>query len=82
MFKINRQGKLQPLHDGDIPARSQELPPCYSINGAIYVAERKLPGEKKSFIVADTIAYEMPADRSLDIDTEYDLRLARAMWEV
>ncbi len=82
MFKINRQGKLQPLHDGDIPARSQDLPPCYSINGAIYVAERELPGEKKSFIVADTLAYEMPADRSLDIDTEYDLRLARAMWKV
>lgn len=82
MFNINERGILQPIQQGKIPPRSQDLPPCYALNGAIYVAERDAVIEMNGFIGERTIPYEMPADRSLDIDTEYDLKLAKAMWEV
>jgi len=80
MFNKTDNGTLQPLLTGERPQRSQDLPPCYVINGAVYVAEKDALLETNSFITADTIACEMPVDRSLDIDTEYDLQLARAVW--
>ncbi len=79
MFNKAENGTLEPLLDGERPLRSQELPPCYVINGAVYVAEKDRLFETKSFIGADTLACEMPVDRSLDIDTSYDLQLARAV---
>ncbi|MFC7174355.1 hypothetical protein ACFQL0_15430 [Haloplanus litoreus] len=33
------------------------------------------------FYKQPTISYEMPAERSLDIDEPYDLELARALYE-
>jgi len=80
MFNTTGNGTLAPLLDGERPLRSQDLPPCYVINGAVYVAEKDVLFKTNSFITADTIAYEMPVGRSLDIDTEYDLQIARAVW--
>ena len=61
------------------PARSlrrQDLPPAYSLNGAIYVAQVGWLREKGSFTSEGAIGYVMPVGLSVDIDSKADLELA------
>jgi CMP-N-acetylneuraminic acid synthetase len=58
-------------------AGRQELPPVHSLNGAIYLARSDFLREKKTWYSEDTYAYVMPAERSLDVDTPWDLHLLR-----
>lgn len=44
----------------------------YLLNGAIYVARTEWLLDQRSFLTRETVAYEMPLGRSLDIDTEED----------
>lgn len=50
----------------------QDLPVCYRLNGAIYVAYYDVLREQKGFFGTGSVAYVMPVDRSVDIDTELD----------
>lgn len=56
--------------------RRQDLPPAYALNGAIYLIKREALLEQKSFVGDRTLAYIMPQERSLDIDTLWEFRLA------
>ena len=73
MFTISSKIRLQPFTKGQRPTRRQDLPPTYVLNGAIYLAEIDWLKRIKDFVADDTVAYVMPEDRSLDIDTENDL---------
>ena len=53
----------------------QSLPPAYSLNGAIYMVRRGLLLERDDWYTDRTFAYIMPPERSLDIDTPWDLHL-------
>ena len=57
-------------------ARRQDLPPAFALNGAIYISRRELLKASKSLCPAGALAYVMPEERSLQIDTDWDLRLA------
>lgn len=52
--------------------RRQDLPTCYELNGAIYIASIQWFKKVKSFLSKDTVAYIMNKDKSYDIDTEND----------
>lgn len=54
----------------------QHLPPVYIRNGAIYATRRRTILEQQSFSGADCRPYEMPAERSINIDTLADLIIA------
>ena len=54
----------------------QDLPPVYALNGAIYLARREVLLERQTFYTDRTYGYIMPPERSLDIDTPWDLHLA------
>ena len=56
--------------------RRQDLPPAYALNGAIYLAHREVLLQKETWYTDCTYAYIMPPERSLDIDTPWDLQLA------
>lgn len=56
--------------------RRQELPPAYVLNGAIYLARAQMLLEERTYYARETYAYVMPRERSLDIDTAWDLHLA------
>ena len=51
-----------------------ELPPLFLPNGAIFIANTKELGS--SFYHADTLIYEMPYERSVDIDFLEDFEKA------
>lgn len=59
-----------------IPPRRQELPPVYALNGALYASLVPQFLQRESWYGERTLAYVMPQDRSLDIDSEWDIRVA------
>jgi len=55
--------------------RRQDLPKYYRLNGAIYLAATKYLRERNGFFGPNTFAYEMPKERSVDIDSDLDFKL-------
>ena len=53
-------------------SRRQNLPTVYALNGAIYISDVGSLRISRTFITSQTVAYVMPADRSIDIDTASD----------
>lgn len=56
--------------------RRQDLPTYYSPNGAIYITTYDSLNKNRTFIPKKTIPYIMPKDRSVDLDTPFDFKLA------
>lgn len=72
-------GHPEPVIPGANPwLPRQELPDAYQLNGGVYafVADR-LPPEGGSLLFGTFGGVPMPADRSVDVDSELDLELAR-----
>ena len=59
--------------------RRQELPTAYTLNGVVYVARSDWFLRSGVLIDANTIGYPMPKERSVDIDTAMDLRIAELL---
>lgn len=72
MFTVKQDAHLTPLLPNAPVTRRQDLPPVYSLNGAIYAAKSEWLTRERKFLTPETVAYEMPVERSLDIDTESD----------
>ncbi|MDD5217519.1 MAG: acylneuraminate cytidylyltransferase family protein [Candidatus Omnitrophica bacterium] len=64
---------------GDAGNKKQALGRFYRLNGAIYLTYWDYFKKNKSFFGAETYAYPMPRDRSVDIDDRYDYLLAEAI---
>lgn len=61
--------------------RRQDSPAVFEMNGSIYVWRRDPFIAAPSVFYADTRLLEMPAERSVDIDTEFDFRVAEFVHE-
>ncbi|MCP5437384.1 MAG: acylneuraminate cytidylyltransferase family protein [Chromatiaceae bacterium] len=76
-YRVNDDNRLVPLLD---PAysrmRRQDLPQTFALNGAVYAARVDWLLQHQNCLSEQTVAYAMPAERSVDIDTAFDLRLA------
>jgi CMP-N,N'-diacetyllegionaminic acid synthase len=55
--------------------RRQDLPAAYALNGSIYLTKRTALLEENKFEPLGTIGYVMPAERSLQIDSAWDMHL-------
>lgn len=76
-YKVDARNRLVPLLDERLTRlRRQDLPKSYVLNGAVYAARVDWLLHHKDFLGGDTVPYVMPAERSMDIDTAFDLRLA------
>ncbi len=76
MYRLEN-GEMQSFIDNiDIHQynRRQLLPPVYRLNGAVDVTWRRTVLEKRLNYSGNMQAYIMPDERSLDIDTETDLK--------
>jgi CMP-N-acetylneuraminic acid synthetase len=60
---------------------SQYLKKHYRLNGGIYISDTKKFIRVGSFLDKKTLAYIMPKHRSVDIDDEFDFRLAELIFE-
>ena len=66
---------------GDAAVRRQALPRAYFVNGAIYLIRTDRVLAEQKFLSGSSVAYIMPADRSLQIDHESERRLATLILE-
>lgn len=62
-----------------LPARSQDLPDFYRLNGAIYVVGVEAFLARQSLFVSPGFAYIMPSIYSVDIDTMTDYLYCKAL---
>lgn len=77
MKGVNEEGRLVDLYpQSPAPTRRQDLPSVFALNGAIYLALRTFLLSERTFISDRTYAYVMPENRSLDVDTPWDLHVA------
>lgn len=62
-------------------ARRQDAPEVFQLNGAIYVYDRARYREAPKVLYPDTLIYEMPAEHSVDVDTELDWTLVELLMQ-
>lgn len=75
-YTTDRDARLHTLLDEALAdKRRQDLPTAYVLNGAVYAARIDWLKQHQRFVGDDTVAHIMPAERSLDVDTAFDLKL-------
>jgi len=80
LYYLVESGHMEPVLSTErAVGRRQEARPAFAINGAIYVASVEWLLKNKSFMGPETLAYEMPAERSVDIDSALDLQMAASL---
>lgn len=80
MFTLGEGGALQPLMGWQpFHQRRQDLPVAYAVNGAVYVADIAWLRSTGNFYAPETVAWIMPPERSVDIDTAFDLAMFEAL---
>ena len=70
------------IPQANIPYRRQDLPEVYALNGAIYLGRTEIIVNKRSWYTEKTYGFVMPPERSLDVDTKWDLDLAGMLLRV
>jgi CMP-N,N'-diacetyllegionaminic acid synthase len=83
MYRIESSSvadELKPLMPGLASLRRQELPPVYLRNGALYVfgPDQIAAGR---IITDDMVAYVMPPESAVNVDTELDFALLKLVME-
>lgn len=77
MRQIAPDGTLNTFSPESYPVgRRQDFPPVYVQNGAVYTIRTSALLQHKTYEPQGTRAYVMPTNRSLDIDSWQELRLA------
>ena len=76
MYQLSEKNKLTPLMFPKNSVRLDLSLPVYRLNGALYYATRQFLLENRTFVSSQTVAYKMPQERSIDIDTPLDWRIA------
>lgn len=73
MYRLTDDERLTPIIEAPARAtRRQDLPEVYALNGAIYLADVSWLRTSRTFMTPETVAYVMPQERSIDIDTVAD----------
>ena len=78
-LKLLEGDRLLPYLEDDRLTPSHELPPLWVRNGSVYAFRRDVV--ERGLEAEDVRGYEMPPERSFDIDTERDLAFAEFVWE-
>ena len=59
--------------------RRQDSPRCFDMNASIYVWQRNAFVENPAVFYSDTLLYEMPNERSVDIDSPLDFEIVQLL---
>lgn len=75
--RLTPEGYLSPYVEGGIHVfRRQDLPPAYALNGALYLIRTPVLLEGGTVFPPRTLGYVSQRERSLDLDSELDWKLA------
>ncbi len=78
-YLLGADQRLQSLIYAPPVSRRQDLPPVYAVNGALYYTRADWLRQRHAFVTAETVAYVMPPERSVDLDTLLDWKLAEML---
>lgn len=78
LYDVNKKHKLL---DPFVKTKNNETRKLFILNGAIYILRFKNILKGLSIINKNSLAYEMPFERSIDIDTKLDLEIARLIYK-
>ncbi len=83
MYRMDEQSCLRPILKiaKEESYQRQKLPKAYQLNGAVYVANVAFVQRERGFIGEGTLGYMMPQERSYDIDTVLDFKVATVLIE-
>jgi N-acylneuraminate cytidylyltransferase len=76
MYTKEQNCTLHPLLASESYTCRQQLPKAYALNGALYLAKTSWLIHNKTFMSPETISFEMPIERSIDIDSLFDFFMA------
>tara|TARA_B100000579_G_scaffold404437_1_gene389269 strand:- start:152 stop:838 length:687 start_codon:yes stop_codon:yes gene_type:complete len=75
-----KNGKLKLVKENKKKYYSrQKAPPVFEVNASIYIWKRKALFKSKNIINNNTVMFIMPKLRSIDIDSDYDFKLIKAL---
>ncbi len=77
--ELTEEGRLKALFSDKKQVRRQDIPPKYRINGAIYLTLTSYFMKHKSFYEGKTLPYLMSAFDSIDIDDDFQLKIAELL---
>lgn len=75
-YLLGADHRLTNLIDTTSFSRRQDVPTVHGLNGALYFAHADWLRKQQSFLTPETIGFIMPKERSLDVDTLFDWKLA------
>lgn len=82
LVELDGEGVVRLSKPTDPPiTRRQDAPRCFDMNASIYVWRRRPFIERPAVFYDDTRLFEMPEDRSVDIDSELDFEIVRLLME-
>jgi CMP-N,N'-diacetyllegionaminic acid synthase len=78
-LKRIEEEKLRPYLGSSYEGPRQSLPQPYALNGAFYAIRREVFLKENRFLPEGTRAFEMPPERSHNLDSPQDLQVLEAM---
>lgn len=78
-YRLSAQQTLDRLIDAAPVARRQDLPAVVALNGAMYFADAAWLHRSGGLVGPETLAYVMPRERSIDLDTPLDWKFAELL---
>ena len=82
LVQKNSKGFVELAGKSDRPIiRRQDAPECYDMNASIYIWTRASLLQAQKAIQETTILFEMPEERSLDVDSPLDFEIVQFLLE-
>lgn len=82
IFDIENDSKLIGKVNYDISSKNrQDYKYSFIPNGGIYVLKHSLVSKERTYYFKKTLSYEMPQERSVDIDTEFNFKFAEFLYK-
>ena len=75
-FKLNGHKLTKFAEDAKKGKMRQDYADSFELNGAIYISYVSRFIDKQSFFDEETLAFTIPKERSIDIDSKFDFELA------
>jgi N-acylneuraminate cytidylyltransferase/CMP-N,N'-diacetyllegionaminic acid synthase len=80
MYRLDANGCLQPYLDRQPSSvRRQDIEPLYFLEGSIYASRIDVLRERRTFYHSDTLAYEVPKWKAIEIDDIEDFMMVEAI---
>ena len=76
-YRLDGNDRLLPVSGTfDRITQRQDLVPSFALDGALFIARCDWLIDQRDFVSAETVAYRIPPERAIDIDSAFDLAQA------